>query len=208
MNKHWAKLKAYKTYYSKPLSKALKVLGVIIVMQIIGFPIGIFSDVNNSTTFMYEADRVVINYDDSFVIEDSESKPFVLRLFNRLSFNRIKDISDQLVTIEVEDITEIFGEESRSRRPQISVDAVEKMGRLRLRVVFTMDFYKGEQFLGTVSALTPRDTDAYETMKKTDDLDVFLEDCGGMRIVFLKGSQFFRFAESIYENLGKILSEV
>lgn len=133
---------------------------------------------NNDISFMQDADRLVIRYDDDFSmmtdLEDSLLLPQTVPLAEDIRHLQIDDLS-------------IFPEASFFALGIGGMDEI--LANTRLAILFEVDFYAKDNFLGTIRALTPRDNSALQDVQSTDMS--ILQPCGGHPVAFCKGSDYF-----------------
>ena len=66
----------------------------------------------------------------------------------------------------------------------------DDLNQLRMAVLFEIDFYAEDTLLGTIMAVTPRDTISLEDGKDITGWNLFA-DFNGCPVVFRRGSKYF-----------------
>lgn len=176
-----SRFRAYRLYYTAPVRRFFKGLGVWLLMVLFILALYPFEHRASDTAFMMEADRLVIRYNDDFALmEDLEAS---------LLLPQTIPLDESTHTIEIDDLS-IFPDGADSFHSTIYGGMGDDLNKLRMAVLFEIDFYAGDALLGTVMAVTPRDGISLEDGKTIDGWNLFA-DFGGRPVVFRRGSKYF-----------------
>lgn len=177
-----SRFRAYQLYDSHPARRFLKGLGIFLLIFLLPFLLALvlypLEWQANDISFMQQADRLVIRYDDDFsMMTDLEES---------LLLPSSVPLDADFQTLSVDDLS-IFPEHSFYALDMSGMDEI--LADTRLAVLFEIDFYAGDDFLGTIRALTPRDSAALQDAQSTDR--PILQPYGGHPVAFCKGSDYF-----------------
>ena len=196
-HKLWlSRFHAYRLYYMGPLKRVLRGIGVFLLLCLLVLAVMPFEQRASDISFIKNADSLTIRIDDSFEMEEN--------IITSLLMPRIAPMKEADRTIEVDDISLLFGEDGPSL---LSIgDTAELAGRMRLSVIAEMDFYDGEEYLGTIEVVTPRDKTSITDSKELHSWQTFRR-CGSHYICFHRGEIYFTFYPRtiVEDNLEAIL---
>lgn len=177
-----SRFQTYRLYYMGPLKKLLHGIGVFLLLCLLVLAVMPFEQRASDISFIKDADRLIIRIDDSFAMEEN--------IISSLLMPQIAPMKEATRTIEVDDISMLLGEDGPSL---LSIgDTSELAGRMRLSVIAEMDLYDGEDYLGTIEMVTPRDKASITDSNEIYSWQTFRR-CGKHYIAFRRGEKYFTF---------------
>lgn len=187
-----SRFRAYRLYYARPFRRFLQNLCIWLLLFLFGLAIFPFELRQNDISFMQQADRLVIRYDDDFEM--------LTNLEDSLLLPQTIPLDESFRTIPVNDLS-IFPE--NTFYAVVYGNMGEVLQNTRLATVFEIDFFSGDTYLGAIRAVTPRDFAALRDVETSDSFRV-LTTCGGYPIVFSRGASYFALRDA-FDTLDDLL---